>query len=210
MASVFGKTEGKIRRWWIALWLPAVLAGDPAERLNISEPIQFRYQETRLLALLAEPWQGSGFMLADPDGTLVKLQLAPQRIIMIAAPDELLYYDPGIGERRRLPLPAEVPQVEGIVLLQHLLRGELEPIRRRYRLDYRETADGWRLDLSPKKPESAPFRTVVLRGDAEGRRRVLEITEPDGDRSMTELILDDQGDRLRFTIARLREEAVGK
>lgn len=210
MASVCGKSEWKISRWWLALWLPAALAADPTERLQIVEPLQFRYEETRILALMAQPWHGSGFMLADPDGTLVKLQLAPERIIMIAAPGELLYHDPGSGERRRLPLPAAVPQVEGIVLLKHLLRGEFEPIRRQYHLDYRESKEGWQLDLTPKDPESAQFRAIALHADPEDRRRVLEIVEHDGDRSVTELILDERGDRLRFTIARLRQEATGE
>ncbi len=209
MASVCGKSEWKISRWWLILWLPAALATDPTERLQITQPVQFRYEETRTLALMAQPWRSSGFMLVDPGGTLVKLQLAPERIIMIAAPDELLYHDPGRGERRRLPLPAAVPQVEGIVLLKHLLKGEFEPIRRQYHLDYRKSKAGWQLDLTPKDPESAPFRAIGLRADSE-RRRVLEIVERDGDRSTTELILDEQGDQLRFTIARLRQEASGE
>lgn len=206
MAEACGRGKRLGGRWWWILWLPAALAADPAEQLKLTVPVQFRYQETRTLALLSRPWHGSGFMLADPDGTLVKLQLAPERVIMIAAPAELLYYHPGRGERRRLQLPAPVPQAEGIELLRQLLKGELEPIRRRYLLDYRESKDGWRLDLTPKDPESSPFRAIALRGDSEGRR-VLEIVERDGDSSVTELALDEAGDRLRFTIARLYQEA---
>ncbi|MFN3919353.1 MAG: hypothetical protein ACK4JF_03570 [Methylohalobius sp.] len=210
MANACGKNEWKIGLWWLSLWLSAALAADPGERLKLTAPVQFRYEETRTLALLSQPWHGSGFMLADADGTLVKLQLAPERLIMIAAPQELLYYAPGSGERRRLPLPAPVPQAEGIVLLRHLLKGELEPIRRQYHLDYRESGQGWRLNLIPKNPDSAPFRAIALRAAPEKNRRVLEIVERDGDRSTTELILDEQGDRLRLTIARLRQEAAGE
>lgn len=210
MASVYGKSKWNLSRWWLALWLPAALAADPAEQLKLTAPVQFYYTETRTLSLLAQPWRGSGFMLADPDGTLVKLQLAPERIIMIAAPGELLYYDPSRNERRRLLLPAPFPQVEGIVLLKHLLKGELEPIRRRYHLDYRTHEAGWQLDLTPKDPAAAPFQAIGLRADATGGQRVLEIIERNGDRSVTELTLDERGDRLRFTIARLRQEATGE
>ncbi len=192
--------------WWCAV----VCAADPAARLRLTEPVQLRYQETRSLALLSHPWQGSGYLLADPEGTLVKLQLSPERVIMIATPKELLYYASDSGERHRVSLPVPVPQLEGIILMQQLLRGELDPIRRRYRLDYREDKQGWALELTPRNPETAPFSKVSLRGDLQGQRQVLEITEQDGDHTVTEMTLDDRGARLTYTIARLVREAAGE
>ncbi len=69
MANACGKNEWKIGLWWLTLWLSAALAADPGERLKLTAPVQFRYEETRTLALLSQPWHGSGFMLADADGT---------------------------------------------------------------------------------------------------------------------------------------------
>ncbi|HHH38622.1 MAG TPA: outer membrane lipoprotein carrier protein LolA [Sedimenticola sp.] len=195
-------------RWlWLWLcWLP-VWAADPAARLQLDQPRQFHYEETRHLALLARPWQGSGFLLADPDGTLVKLQLLPERLILVATPDELLYYHPASGERRRLPLPTALPQVQGIVLLQRLLRGDLQAVAADFSLDERETAAGWRLVLTPKHPDSH-FRRVTL-GEDNGRR-YLEIVEADGDRTRMILTPDEQGPHLRVRIARLVQQAWGE
>ncbi len=195
---------------WLLWWGTQLLAADPASRLKLSEPVQMRYRETRILTLLAQPWQGRGYLLADVDGTLVKLQLSPQRVIMIATPDQLLYYDSSSGERHRVPLPAPVPQAEGIVLLQQLLRGDLEPVRRDYRIEYFETGQGWELKLVPKASISAAFKEVTLTGDLEGHRQVLEMTEQDGDRTITEMTLDDRGAKLAYTIARLLREAEGE
>lgn len=194
---------------WLGCWARLGEADDPAQRLKLTEPVQLSYQETRTLALLAQPWQGRGFLLADPEGTLVKLQLSPQRVIMVATPSELLYFDPGSGERHQVPLPAPVPQAEGIVLLQQLLRGDLESIRRRYRVDYGEDGQGWRLQLTPLKGQG-PYREVSLRGEGEGKRQVLVILEKDGDRTVTEMTLDERGPQLSYTIERLLREALGQ
>ncbi len=202
---------GRIVLWCCLLgWGAALWAADPASRLKLSEPVQMRYRETRRLALLSQPWQGTGYLLADPAGTLVKLQLSPRRVIMIATPDRLLYYDASTGERHRVSLPAPLPQAEGIVLLQHLLRGDLEPVRRDYRIGFQEGGRGWKLKLVPKTPDSAAFKEVSLSGDLEGRRQVLEMTERDGDTTITEMTLDDRGAGLAYTIARLLREAAGE
>lgn len=198
------------RRWlwlWLWLWGAPAWAGDPLTELVLDRPYQFRYQETRRLALLTEPWHGSGFLLADPDGTLVKLQLLPERLVLVATPDALLYYRPADGERRRLPLPSSLPQVQGIVLLQRLLRGDLEAVRRDFLLETDETKAGWRLVLTPKGTE-APFRRVIL--GTENGARYLEIQEANGDRSRTTLILDEYGDHLKVRIARLYRQAQGE
>jgi len=194
---------------WLACWARLGLGDDPAQRLKLSEPVQLSYKETRTLALLAQPWRGRGYLLADPQGTLVKLQLSPQRVIMAATPRELLYFDPASGERYRLPLPAPPPQAEGILVLQQLLRGDLESIRRRYRVDYEEDEQGWRLKLAPLSDDS-PYRQVLLRGDAQGKRQVLVVIEQDGDRTVTEMTVDERGSQLSYTIARLLQEALGQ
>ncbi|BCX80851.1 hypothetical protein MIT9_P0429 [Methylomarinovum caldicuralii] len=194
---------------WLLLWLcvSPVWAGDLAAKLALDQPRQFRYQETRHLALLAKPWRGSGFMIADPDGTLVKLQLLPERLVLIATPEELLYYDPVASERRRLALPSSLPQVQGIVLLQHLLRGDLEAVSREFNLEEQETETGWRLVLTPKRPDS-PFRRVILGEDDKGR--YLTVEERDGDCSLTRLTPDEAGARLKVRIARLLQQAKGE
>ncbi|MBS1212515.1 MAG: outer rane lipoprotein carrier protein LolA, partial [Proteobacteria bacterium] len=60
---------------------------------------EFRYEETHTLELMAEPWHGQGYLLSAPDGSLVKLQLTPQRVIMAISGGQMYYYDPGQGQR---------------------------------------------------------------------------------------------------------------
>ncbi len=194
----------------LLFWGIRLPASDPAGRFKLSEPVQMRYQETRTLALLSEPWKGSGYLLADPSGTMVKLQLSPQRVIMVATPSRLLYFDSSSGERHRIRLPTSMPQAEGIVLLRQLLQGNFQPIRGHYHIEYVEEGKNWSLQLLPKDPESAPFRKVSMHGDLEGNRQVLEIVERDGDRSVTRMVLDARGDKLTYTIARLVQEAAGE
>lgn len=187
----------------------ATWADPPAiyQRLRLDQTSQFRYLESRSLALLDQPWLGSGYLLAAPDGTLIKLQLSPHRVIMAATARELLYFDSHSGERRRLALPARHPQVAAIGLLQDLLSGRWQRIETQYQAQLQESTGGWRLTLTPTAVTDAPFAKITLEGD--DRRRILTLEEADGDRSRTEMELDQRGATLQYTIARLLREAGG-
>ena len=52
-------------------------------RIRHNGSAEFRYEEIRKLELASSPWNGQGYMLSGADGSLVKLQLQPTRVIMV-------------------------------------------------------------------------------------------------------------------------------
>ncbi len=195
---------------FLLLMAPFCQAGPDTiyRRLHLDQPAQFQYKETRQLKLFTSPWQGDGYMLASPGGVMIKLQLSPHRVIMAATPDELLYFDSRTGERRRLSLPSPYPQVQGVLLLRHLMQGDLDEVRRHYKMSVTQDGRQWQIRLLPLDPEATPFKKVTLQG--QGKQRLLTLEEKDGDLSRTEFILDQQGPDLQYAIARLLREARGE
>ena len=195
---------------FLLLFAPFCQAGPDTiyRQLRLNQPTQYLYKETRQVKLLTNPWQGDGYMLASPDGVMIKLQLSPHRVIMAATPDELLYFDSRSGERHRLLLPSNYSQVQGVLLLRHLMQSDLEAVQRNYKMTVTQNDGHWKIQLFPLDPDAAPFKKVVL--EEKDKQRVLTLEEKDGDISRTAFVLDQEGADLRFTIARLLREARGE
>ncbi len=74
----------------LALLPMTTLGGEPElqallGRIRQSGSAEFHYEEIRKLELASSPWQGQGNMLSGADGSLVKQQLQPTRVIMAIA-----------------------------------------------------------------------------------------------------------------------------
>lgn len=175
-----------MRGVFLALLLPlTATAGEPEAIALLREhrpaggAAEFRYQETRVLELVAEPWHGTGYLLSGADGSLVKLQLTPQRVVMAVAGGQMWYFDPGKNERHSASLDSDGTVQRQISAFRAILQGRTDELQTRFRLDGERKQGHWILRLAGKDPESSVF--IEMSGEGQGAHRTLKIRDADGE-----------------------------
>lgn len=182
-----------------------------SDLVTLQKTTSFRYDETRNLEMLDTPWQGGGLLLASKDGTLVKLQMRPQRKVMAITPGEMIYFDSETEERRRLPLSTPHPMTRQALIFQELLQGRLDKISADYDIAFKKTAPNWTLTLKPKATHDKPvFTEIIMRGSIDNTTRKIHLKESGGDSSTLSMQLLETGPQLEFMIERLLREAIGQ
>jgi hypothetical protein len=193
--------------------LPALVysGGQPGglEFLRQGAPMEFRYTETRRLELMAEPWKGSGYLYSTPEGTLVKLQTAPERLIMAIVDDAMIYYESASRRRQSAPLSYAGPMAEQIKAFRAIIQGRLSELETAYVIQSKARGSQWTLRLESKSPPPAGAPVQVEMSGEHRKRRIL-LRQGDGDQ--TEYLLEQgrQGPSLELPIRQLISEAKGK
>lgn len=201
-------------RWMLLalLWPLAALADETLPqvlaRLRQDSEGKFQYQETRTLELATAPWQGQGYMLTDGKGSLVKLQLAPQRVIMAVSQQRLYYYDPSLQQRHELPLDYADPAAGQIVVFRSLLQGRSEDFQADYEFAAEQHDAFWRLTLTPKTGHETAAR-IEIAGDDRVHSRQITILQADGDSTVYRIEPLPAPQAASVSIDGLLREAVG-
>lgn len=196
-----------------SVWAPAAALAEPPEiadrlaRFRQTAAIEYRYEETRTLELLAAPWKGKGYLLSSPDGTLVKLQLSPERVVMAVSGERLYYH--AQEQRQSAPLDAVGSLARPIGALRALLQGCAEELKASYEI--RTEISGKRdiVILTGKPQENGKPAPSLEVSDETARRRRIVIRQPDGEKTVYLLEKAAEGKHLEPWIQRLRAEAAG-
>lgn len=204
------------RGWWLLLSaLPLlghaddVTLSDVLQRLRQDGAAEFRYQETRTLELATTPWQGQGLMLSADDGSLVKLQQQPSRVIMAISADKMYYWDATQNQRHIAPLEHTGPAAQ-ILLFRNLLQGHVDELRASHDLSAELHDQHWSLRMTPKAEladDSAA--TIELSGEQNPRQRRLLIRQADGESSEYLLEKTTEGPESAASLQHLLLEAAG-
>lgn len=187
-------------------------AQKPAEilaRFHRTVAEEYRYRETRTLELMTAPWQGKGYLYSAPDGTLIKLQLAPERAIMAISGERMIHYDDARDRRQSAPLAAAGSMAEQIRSFRAILQGRADELEAAYDLRAETTGKAWTLRLTGKpRPEGEPAPTIEMSGEGGKRRIVIER----GDGEKTEYVLEKarEGQVLEGPMRGLLVEALGE
>lgn len=200
----------------LALWPLTGRAGEDVQALlgRIRQPgvAEFRYEETRRLELASAPWHGQGYLFSSADGSLVKLQLLPKRVIMaIVEGRQMLYFDPEQKQRHAASVSQAGPAAAQITLFRAILQGHAEELKPTYDFAAQTRGQHWTLSLRPKPGQAdADAPTVEFSGDGAAGKRRVAIRQPDGE--STEYLLEktDEGGQLEYSIQRLLVEAAGE
>lgn len=205
------------------LWLPLAVLLAPAApageadapallgRIRQAGAAEYRYEETRRLELAAAPWHGEGQMLSGADGSLVKLQLRPKRVIMAVAGGRMLYYDPEQGQRHAAPLDGGGEAADQIAVFRSILQGRAEELKPRYDFAAQGRAGRWTLSLTPKPgqaDEGAP--AVEISGAEDGPERQILVRQADGESTQYRLAKTGEGRPVEDAIRLLLLEAAGE
>jgi hypothetical protein len=163
------------------------------------------------MELLTEPWKGSGYLFSTPDGTLVKLQIAPERLIMAIVGDSMYYYDSSSQRRQSAPLSYAGPMADQIMMFRAIIQGRSAELAPGYDIRAEARDAGWALTLNGKAQATGvtPARMEIT-GEENGRRRHIRIQQADGDETEYVMQQNRDGSILELPIRQLIAEATGR
>lgn len=188
-----------------------VLTTELLSRIQQTSQAQFKYEETRVLELAASPWHGQGIMLSGPDGSLVKLQLQPARVIMAIAEQRMLYWDPQQNQRHSAALDSAGPAGEQIAVFRSILQGRTEELQAKYALAAEKQGKQWRLRLTPKPERNADeIPAIEISGDDEDKQRRILIQQTDGESTEYRMQKASADQQQEYSIEGLLREASGE
>ncbi len=197
------------------LCAPTLVMGDDNDvkalfdRIGKPGAAEFRYQETRSMELMSAPQKSWGYMISGADGSLVKLQLSPQRVIMAIAGGRMIYYDPERDQRRSIPLSYAGPAQEQIKVFRAMLQGRIEELKAGYDLGVERKGPRWTLRLTPKPGQGGEAPFIEVSGGGDPLKRRILLRQADGESIEYAMEKTGEGKRLEFSIQRLLLEALG-
>ncbi len=211
------RTATGIGMLWLLLALPLGVIADGnglAElfgRIRLTGAAEFRYEETRILELAAAPVKSTGYLLSSPDGSLVKLQLSPRRIIMAISGGQMLYYDEEQKQRHTASLSFAGSAQQQISLFRALLQGRNEELQAVYDFTMERRGKHWKLALNVKPGQTGEdVPAMEIEGDDRNGKRQILIRQADGESSRYTMEKTGEGHSLEFSIQRLLLEAAGE
>lgn len=176
---------------------------------RMSATTSYRYQETRILDLVDAPWHGSGYLFSGTDGTLIKLQLTPERIIMAVTATRMYYYNAAEEQRYSAPLDFTVPGVEQIGAFRSILQGRTTELYADYTVDIQQRESRWTLHLTGKAPHNAGLLIEVSGDEAKPQRKII-IQQADGEKSEYNMKPAAAKQPPETSVERLLAEAAGR
>jgi len=199
----------------LVLWPMARLANEAglAEllgRIRYNGSAEFSYQETRKLELSSSPWNGRGMMLSGVDGSLIKLQLQPMRVIMVSTEQRMYYWDPEQQQRHSALIAQAGAAGEEITLFRSIIQGHTEQLQSTYNFTHQVHGKAWTLRMTPKpglNDESAP--TIEISGNEDDSKQQVLIRQADGESTEYLMVKTAEGPEVEKSIRRLLLEAIG-
>ena len=143
-----------------------------------------KFVERKYLAILNAPLEFSGSLVYTAPGRLEKHILLPEPQSLVLDQDRLTMENKARNQRRTLVLQ-EYPVIWAFVeSIRSTLAGDLQTLRRFYRIDLEGSDDQWRLLLVPSEPKTQAMVREIRISGSQNRIRTIEILEAEGDRSL--------------------------
>lgn len=171
--------------------------------------VRIAYRETRTMALLEQPWQGSGYLYSLPPDLLIKEQLLPERVLMGVKDEQMLYFDPVNAVRHRGRLEEDSPLSLTIAVFKALINGDAALLQRFYRIQFKNSAPGWAMTLTSARDSVSGFN-IVISGKSKQQIDSFIIQQADGELSELALHAQSAGDAIDAAIEHLSRELLGE
>ncbi|MGB8436706.1 MAG: LolA-related protein [Burkholderiales bacterium] len=143
------------------------------------------FTETRHSSMLKEPLVTTGELRFKPPSTLERQVTTPYAERYLVEGDRVTIERPGTGAPRTLSLASQPLLANLVETIRALLRGDLQTLKRLYRVELRGEPDNWAFTLLPSDPAMVEFvASVHVKGRAAALTE-MEVVEPNGDRTVT-------------------------
>ena len=189
-----GREAARLLKFWLSVLLVActgaATAADSAwgvetlmQSLAQIKSSKAKFVERKHLRILNAPLELSGTLLYSAPARLEKRTLQPKPELLVLDGDTLTVED--ARKRRRVLTLQQYPVVWTFVeAIRGTLAGDLQSLRRFYRVRLDGTERDWRLTLEPLEANVQRFVSQIrLAGDG-NVVRTIEILEAEGDRSI--------------------------
>ena len=148
-----------------------------------NQPGVAAFNETKFIALLDRPVESSGELRFIPPHRLEKRTLAPGNELLVVDRDSITIERS--GKRQTIAL-RDHPEVAVFVeSIRGTLAGDRTSLEREYALALAGDEEHWDLVLRPLSQAAARIVTRIEVGGSRAEVRRIEITQADGDRSLT-------------------------
>lgn len=201
--------------WLLLALLPLAAYADERElaellgRIRQNGAVEFSYQETRAMELVTLPWQGQGRMLSSADGTLVKLQLLPRRIVMVSTAQRMYYWDPEQKQRYSEAVGVAGAATEQVALLRAIIQGRTADLQSNYDLVQEQQGKRWSVRFTPKPELRQDLPTLEFSGDEDNNKQQVLINQGDDESTEYHMLRTTEGPEVEKSIQRLLLEAKG-
>jgi len=179
------------------------------QRMKSDTAVKIAYQETRLLELLDQPWQGSGFMYSLPPDLMIREQLQPQRLLMGVKADRMFYYDPVSDVRHQGEMDEGDSMSLNFAVFKALINADEALLLSLYQVEFSTAEQGWEMTLKNKHEMDSGF-SIVVSGLPEQQANKISIKQADGDSSEFLLQKNNAGDAIKKTVQQLHQELLGE
>jgi len=153
------------------------------ESLAKSPGFQADYRETRRLALLTSPLESQGTLYFAPPDRFARHVRLPEPAVLVINGSRMRSRD-ALGTDE-FDLAASPTAMRAVGQMTRLLRGDLEGIRKDYRVHFTNEGERWQLSLHPKgQILKRVVGVLTLHGVAERLEEMVTETE-NGDRVET-------------------------
>ena len=179
-------------------------------RMRSATAVRIKYQETRHLELMTDPWHGSGYMYTMMPDIMVKEQLHPVREVMGAVGDEIYYYDPVKDVRYQATIEKDDPFGLQLAALQGLLHGDQQLLNEMYQMELISKRDQWILILkSESAAEGKSLSRLLVTGLPGAAANEIKVFQADGDHNDYTLEKDAEGKEIESIVKQLYKEMKG-
>jgi hypothetical protein len=141
------------------------------------------FTERKYLGVLDKPIEQSGTLAFSP-GHLEKVTQRPYLERMSVNGDDLVIESGPHRSRRQMSLQRYPPLQGFIEGIRATLTGDLDTLRRFYRITLHGSPGAWELEMVPGQPEMAAVVRVVRIHGAGDRINTIEVVQDNGDRSV--------------------------
>lgn len=175
-----------------------------------SEPMsKVAYQETRHLKLMAQAWQGNGYLYALPPELMVREQLNPERVLMGVKGKQAFYFDPGKNARHQLELTDDKGLNAPLTVFKALVTADEALLRSVYDIVFTSHSQDWLMELTPKQ-KTGDVSRILVTGRTGQKIDKITMLQKDGDSSEFSLQKQPADAQNDAQITALYQEAVGE
>jgi len=179
------------------------------QRMESETAVKIAYQETRMLELMEQPWQGSGYMYSMPPDLMIREQLQPQRLLMGVKADEMFYYDPVNDVRHQGEMDEGDALSLNLAVFKALINADEALLNSLYQVEFSTATQGWEMTLKNKHEIDSGF-SIVVSGLPDQQADKISIKQADGDSSEFLLQKNNAGDAINTTVQHLYQELLGE
>lgn len=201
----------------LALYLPNQVCADETTLLELlaklkqAGPTEFKYEEFHRVSKGKLNETSKGYLLLGSDGSLVKLQLEPNRQITTINNQGIHTWNAANKQHKNVEIPDSQAPDQVINVLHCLLNGHAEKLQASHAFATTQKGSHWVVQLIPKSEVLTSEAPVIqISGDQDAKKRTLVLLNNHGASTESRLTRTSVAKGLDYSVQRLIAEATNQ